>query len=801
MHCLLIILTWTLRTRRLIQELADLFKNSQDSYQELAEDQDFVVVERIRRKPQEFVGIIRFRIVISEKFLRTEFAVLYTTKSKEFVIESVANFIEFAEMTSREALAIGTDTKRPVLFKGEYEQWKDRFMDFIERHELGELIKKSLTEGIMAIPMKTRTVGGEQREYPLPLDEFTEEQLKRRNADRLAKTYILQGIPNEIYVKIDSYKAIGKEIWDQVEKMMLRQSNKVNKSQIELNVKFLSILQPEWKRFTRQMKQMKDLNEIPLHEVYETLWQNEEEVDEIKAEKKKDDKAVADPIALVVKKKSVSLKKKKKVIISKSEEAESEDNSDSEDCEDLKQAMLMLTKAFQKKFYKKPSSNSQRYSSGSRNYEHKEKVEGKRIEEKRSDEKPYKAEEKKQPESTKCYNCDEEVEKEEIAHICLMGNIVNEAEDKAESDEEEKEEVCDMTESDFLNQMHAMMVKLQELESKLKREKSVIKDKNQSIQKLSNDIAEKNVLIEALHKNIDTSAKEKTIIHKELFETVSKYRLCEFESKELNKMYSSLSKENRSLLEKVHVLEGKLYTLGQTEQTIYLNKPKENKECWGLGYENPHYLKKGITEVSALYDFGFLKLAPQYPELRVEWTKLSEEDEAKEFEKRKNTAKVQLPFRYERLNNSYSSDNSKFLSNDYFESYSLKEMEAKPIEVTPESLRLSVVMTVDEATTWPVFIVGMMLAMTGLPPDPCSPIAGSTLGVPIRSLRLLTDKDVAICVLGITKDKIDYVLRPQEKLKHLFVEKEMSYWWGLKQELDELVACFNDVHERIVKQK
>ncbi|KAI3758130.1 hypothetical protein L6452_05680 [Arctium lappa] len=252
-----------------------------------------------------------------------------------------------SQMTSREDLAIGTNVKPPVLFKGEYEQWKDRFIDFIERHEMGGLIKKSLEEGIMPIPMKTLTVGNEERAYPLPPEEFTEEQMKRFKAGRLAKSFILEGIPNEIYVKIDIYKATGTEI-----------KNKVKKSQIELNVKFLNILQPEWKRYTRQMKQMKDLNEIPLLEVYETLRQNEEEVDEIKDEKKKAEKTVVDPIALVVKKKSVSLKKKKK-----------------------------------------------RYSSGSSNYDHKERVEAKRIEEKRSQEKKYRAEETKQPESTKCYNC------------------------------------------------------------------------------------------------------------------------------------------------------------------------------------------------------------------------------------------------------------------------------------------------------------------------------------------------------------------------------------------------------------
>ncbi|KAI3685153.1 hypothetical protein L6452_34388 [Arctium lappa] len=267
--------------------------------------------------------------------------------------------------------------------------------------------------------------------------------------------------------------------------------------------------------------------------------------------------------------------------------------------------MLMLTKAFQKTFYKKPSSNSQRYSSGSKNFEHKERIEGKRMEEKNP------AEEKRQSESTKCYNCgkledeywldhsdqeDEIEEKEETTHLCLMGKIELEAE--AETYEEIIEEVCDMTGLDFINQINVMMIRLQKLESKLKRKRGINKDKNQSIQKLSEDIAKKKVLIEALHKNIDTCAKEKTIILKELAETTSQY-----------------------------------------------------------------------------------KLLSRYPDLHVEWTKLSKEDEAKENVKRQNTTKVQLPFRYERLNSSYSSDKSKFLSDDYFESYSSKELETKSIEV------------------------------------------------------------------------------------------------------------------------
>ncbi|KAI3665586.1 hypothetical protein L6452_44213 [Arctium lappa] len=373
-------------------------------------------------------------------------------------------------MTSKDALSIGTDVKPPVLFKGEYEQWKDRFLDFIDRHSNGENILLSITEGPMKsiiIHVPADDVDGDDEDVekeiktkPVKVEfsQYSEEQKSRFKADKQARSLLLQSIPNDIYIKIDSFKHDAKQMWNQLEKMMIGSKignqikvancinnyeefkakenesledtyerftlllneltkNKVKKKQLENNVKFLSILRPEWKKHTRRMKQMKDLNEIPLHEVYETLRQNEEEVEEKRAEKKKAEK-VPDPIALVVgekkKEKKEKIEKKKKKIVSSSSEYGSVSYSD--DGKSLKQAMILLTRAFQKRFYKKSGSNSQRYSSSSsKNHEHRERVEGKRFEENRYGEKKpdekkkfvndYTAVEKSATDSIKCYNC------------------------------------------------------------------------------------------------------------------------------------------------------------------------------------------------------------------------------------------------------------------------------------------------------------------------------------------------------------------------------------------------------------
>ncbi|KAI3677733.1 hypothetical protein L6452_37000 [Arctium lappa] len=154
-------------------------------------------------------------------------------------IEVCARFIEISssdlsEMTSKDALSIGTDVKPPVLFKGKYGQWKDIFLDFIDRHANGENIMLSITEGPM-VPITVQipdddssdsedgTEEREQKTKPVKVDlsQYFEEQKSRYKADKQARSLLLQRIPNEIYIKIDSYKDDAKKMWDQLQKMMM----------------------------------------------------------------------------------------------------------------------------------------------------------------------------------------------------------------------------------------------------------------------------------------------------------------------------------------------------------------------------------------------------------------------------------------------------------------------------------------------------------------------------------------------------------------------------------------------------
>lgn len=85
--------------------------------------------------------------------------------------------------------------------------------------------------------------------------------------------------------------------------------NKFVKKNLEINIKFLTNLLPEWKSCASNISQNWNLSKIDIHYVFELLNQNQDDVSELagyKDKEKKKEKEYADPLALIVEKSSRS---------------------------------------------------------------------------------------------------------------------------------------------------------------------------------------------------------------------------------------------------------------------------------------------------------------------------------------------------------------------------------------------------------------------------------------------------------------------------------------------------------------
>ncbi|GKD37313.1 hypothetical protein Tco_1257520 [Tanacetum coccineum] len=151
----------------------------------------------------------------------------------------------------------------PLLYRGKYSQWHERFMNYLEEQTDGEVMIHSITHGEQPLPVVAQVI------------------------DHLARSLLIQGLPNDIYSLIDSNDT-AQELWDALERQMcdseygeqdkkaailyeyetfkategeklldtyLRYLQVINdlkkygykKDNCELNYKFLNNLQPEWK--------------------------------------------------------------------------------------------------------------------------------------------------------------------------------------------------------------------------------------------------------------------------------------------------------------------------------------------------------------------------------------------------------------------------------------------------------------------------------------------------------------------------------------------------------------------------
>nr|GEY06803.1 hypothetical protein [Tanacetum cinerariifolium] len=268
---------------------------------------------------------------------------------------------------SRDMLTVGSTMRIPLLYRGEYSQWSERFMNYLEEQTNKKAMINSIKNGDKPLPRVTQVSIAETSsiEQPPLKDKSTwsDQEKKIQKIDRLAKSLLIQGLSNDIYSLIDSNKT-KKDLWDALARHMLgfeygeqdRKKCGYSKDNCELNFKFLNNLQQEWKQYATMMRQNKNLMDINIDALYNILKQNQEDV--------------------------MGLKKKTVMKIT-----------------------ALLAKAFnRRKFYSKPTNNNLRTSSASQSANKKQeyvKSHDKKVE-KKDDEK------KQDMSKVKCYNCKKE---------------------------------------------------------------------------------------------------------------------------------------------------------------------------------------------------------------------------------------------------------------------------------------------------------------------------------------------------------------------------------------------------------
>nr|GFA66554.1 hypothetical protein [Tanacetum cinerariifolium] len=247
---------------------------------------------------------------------------------------------------SRDVLTVGSTMWIPLLYRGEYSQWVKRFMNYLEEQTDREAMINSIQNGNQPLPRVTQVsiAGTTSTEQPPLKDKsmWSDQEKRIQKIDRLARSLLIQGLPNDIYSLIDSNKT-AKDLWDALARHMLgseygEQDRKAivlyeyetfkatevellldtyirylqvindlkkcgySKDNCELNFKFLNNLQPEWKQYATIMRQNKNLMDINIDTLYKILKQNQGDVNDAMGSKKKTVMVTFDPLDLIAEK-------------------------------------------------------------------------------------------------------------------------------------------------------------------------------------------------------------------------------------------------------------------------------------------------------------------------------------------------------------------------------------------------------------------------------------------------------------------------------------------------------------------
>nr|GFC70416.1 hypothetical protein [Tanacetum cinerariifolium] len=207
--------------------------------------------------------------------------------------------------------------------RGEYSQWVERFMNYLEEQTDGEAMINSSKNGDQTLPHVSqvsisRTSSTEQP--PLKDKSMWSDQEKiiqkidHLGRNMLGSEYGKQDRKAAVLYEYETFKATEGELLLDTYIRYLQVINDLKKCgyskyNCELNFKFLNNLQPEWKQYATLMRQNKNLMDINIDALYNILKQNQGDVNDAIGSKRKTVVVTSDPLALIAEKTKVSKSK------------------------------------------------------------------------------------------------------------------------------------------------------------------------------------------------------------------------------------------------------------------------------------------------------------------------------------------------------------------------------------------------------------------------------------------------------------------------------------------------------------
>nr|GFB50965.1 hypothetical protein [Tanacetum cinerariifolium] len=169
---------------------------------------------------------------------------------------------------SRDVLTVGSTMRIPLLYRGEYSQWVERFMNYLEEQTDMEAMINSIKND---------------------KSMWFDQDKRVQKIDHLARSLLIQGLLNDICSLIDSNKT-AKDLWDALVRHMLgseygEQDRKA-----------------AWKQYATMMRQNKNLMDINIDALYNILKQNQGDMNDAMGSKKKTIVVTFDPLALIAEK-------------------------------------------------------------------------------------------------------------------------------------------------------------------------------------------------------------------------------------------------------------------------------------------------------------------------------------------------------------------------------------------------------------------------------------------------------------------------------------------------------------------